>query len=42
MLMDIVKGRLGKHLSGLTHVKEDPALELGFGLGALRKSILTW
>lgn len=42
MLMDIVKGRLDRHLLGLTQVKGHPAPESGFGLGGLRKLILTW
>lgn len=40
--MDIVKGRLDRRLLGLTQVKGHPAPESGFGLGGLRKLILTW
>lgn len=41
-LMDIIIERLDRHLSGLKQGKGDPTRESGFGLGGLRKLIVTW
>lgn len=40
-LIDVVIGRLDRHLSDLVQQKGDPACESGFGLGGLRKLIVT-